>query len=247
LVVSKVFTNPEKYDVRSVNLKVMAFRAIDNPILCHEYATGHKRLLEEYGVTSITSNNRSWDKDPRTFLVLARDMDSSELIGGIRIQRYSERYHLPVQAAIGFLVPEINDRIHFDHLQNGAGEMCGLWNSKKVAKMKVSWLLTRASVAICSQIGVKSLWGICADYTLPMFEDVGYRIVSDLGENGCFPYPTDQYVSHPVKMDSLTLDTTNPISEREIVKLRKKTIQKKKFIGDGFKMNVVYNLDLDIK
>ncbi len=247
MVVSKVFTNPEKFDVRSFQLKVKAIRAIDNPLLCQEYATGHRRLLEEYGVTSITSNNRRWDKDPGTFLVLARDMDSGELIGGIRIQRYSEHYNLPIQAAIGHLAPEINDRIHGDHVQFGTGEMCGLWNSKKVAKMKVSWLLTRASVAICSQIGVRSLWGICADYTLPMFEDVGYRIVLDLGENGSFPYPTNQYVSHPVKMDALTLATTNQQSKREIVKLRKEPLHAKKFFGETFKMSVAYNLDLSVK
>jgi hypothetical protein len=227
-----------------VNLKVIAFRAKDNPILCEEYAKGHRELLQEYGVTSITSNNRTWDQHAGTYLVLARDMDSNELIGGIRIQRFSAQYELPVQSAIGHIVPEINERIISDHNEYGSGEMCGLWNSRKVAKMRVSWLLTRASVVICSQIGVKSLWGICADYTLPMFENVGYRIIEDIGEKGCFAYPTPEYISHPVRMNAISLETTAKVSAREISDLRETLVQKKKFKGEGYKLNIEYNLDL---
>lgn len=244
MVVSKIFTDPIQCEVRTVNLKVIAFRAMDNPILCEEYARGHRELLKEYGVSSITSNNRTWDQHKGTYLILARDLESNELIGGIRIQRFSEKYVLPVQSAIGNLVPEMNVRICNDHNEYGAGEMCGLWNSKKVAKMRVSWLLTRASVVICSQIRVKALWGICADYTLPMFEDVGYRIVGDLGDKGCFAYPTPDYISHPVRMNAISLETTNTKSSKEIFDLRERLIQNKKFKGDGYRLNIAYNLDL---
>lgn len=244
MTVNKLIVGPGGVKTRMVNLKFSVFRAIDNPILCEEYANGHLNLLREYGVTSITSSNRVWAKNPGTYIVLARDMDSNELVGGIRIQRYSKEYPLPVQLAIGEEAPEINDRIEVHHERFGSGEMCGLWNSKVVAKMGVSWMLTRASVVICEQVGVNSLWGICANYTLRMFENVGYRIVHDVGDEGKFPYPTADYVSHPVWMDTSTLVTASEEAREEIRDLRETLKQKKTFEGTDFVITTDYNLQL---
>lgn len=244
MTVNKLLVGSSGVKIRKINLKFTVFRAIENPILCEEYANGHLKLLKEYGVTSVTSSNRIWDKNPGTYIVLARDLDSNELVGGIRIQRYSKEYPLPVQLAIGDEAPEINERIEDHHHKFGAGEMCGLWNSKIVAKMGVSWMLTRASVAICEETGVESLWGICANYTLRMFENVGYRVVRDLGDEGEFPYPTSDYISHPVWMNTTTLVTTNEEARDEIFDLRKSKQQKKIFEGTDFVISTEYNLQL---
>ena len=244
MTVNKFIVGTSEVKTKQVNLKFTVFRAIDNPVLCEEYANGHLKLLKEYGVTSITSNNRIWAQNPGTYIVLARDMDSNDLVGGIRIQRYSKEHPLLVQDAISENVPELDGRIEDHHEKFGSGEMCGLWNSKAVAKMGVSWMLTRASVVICSQVGVESLWGICANYTLRMFESVGYRIIRDLGDEGKFPYPTEDYISHPVWMNTTSLVTTSEEARDEILDLRKSLQQKRNFEGTDFGISTDYNLQL---
>jgi len=68
VTVNKLLVGSSGVKTREIKLKFTVFRAIDNPILCEEYANGHFQLLKEYGVTSITSSNRIWDKNPGTYI-----------------------------------------------------------------------------------------------------------------------------------------------------------------------------------
>src|SRR5690606_29897880 len=66
----------------------------------------------------------------------------------------------------------------------------GLWNSREIAGYGVgSIFLTRAAVAISTQIGLTSLFALCAPYTVKMAESVGYQLETRVGNKGTFYYP----------------------------------------------------------
>ena len=51
-------------------VRIRAFRAIDEPETCHRFIEGHKKILENHGINKVTSSNNEWVKTPR-FLSLS--------------------------------------------------------------------------------------------------------------------------------------------------------------------------------
>jgi len=46
---------------------IRAFRAVDEPELCEEYIKGHVKVLTDFGIANITSNNNEWTKHPHIY------------------------------------------------------------------------------------------------------------------------------------------------------------------------------------
>ena len=65
---------------------VWAYRAVDNLKLCQEYMGGHVKVLTDFGITNITSNNDAWLTNPHMYCLVAEEAETKELVGGIRIQ-----------------------------------------------------------------------------------------------------------------------------------------------------------------
>ncbi len=151
---------------------------------------------------------------------------------------------LPVETAIGFLDSKIYDRVQ-NYLDNGGvGELCGLWNSKKVKGKGVSMILIRAAISIINQLKFKTLTGICADYSMSMFEKVGF--VPDLTPRvkmGTFTYPNSNYVARVVGiLDAETLKTALEFDRKKMLTLRKTPVIEIKDEGEDGDLNIVYDL-----
>lgn len=170
-------------------VRLRAFRAIDDPQSCELFADGHKRVLTSIGVEKITSSNNEWMNNPAAFVMIVESLDKKHVYGGARIHVAGGTEPLPIEEATGALDPSIHDLV-WQYAKKGTGEGCGLWNSREIAGYGVgSIFLTRVGVAMSSQIGLESLFGLCAPYTVKMAESVGYEIEKGIGNNGTFYYP----------------------------------------------------------
>lgn len=224
-------------------LKFRAFRAINEHDTCLRYKAGHVDVLKDYGITNVTSNNDEWMHNPNIYCVIAEIADTGELIGGIRVQISDEKNLLPVEKAIG----KMDDRIHkivVDYrLDGGVGELCALWNAKSVAGLGISVLLTRAGISITNQLHFNTLIGICGDYTLNMFQRVGFVVDNSLGINGEFPYPKPDFIARVLGiMNASTLDTAHEYDKERMKTLRNIPVQIaiEKGVIDDIEVN--YNL-----
>ncbi|MEX2484039.1 MAG: hypothetical protein WED10_05760 [Brumimicrobium sp.] len=224
--------------------KVRTYRAIDEPSLNEDYIQQHANVLKDYGVSMITSFKQAWMNNPNVQCIVAYNEDDV-MVGGIRIQISDWKNPLPMEIAIAKLDERIFDLVK-KYKEEGVGELCGLWNSKSVQGIGISYILTRAAVSIVNQLDFNILMGICAEYSLKMFKDVGFEIDTSLSNNGEFPYPTKEYITRVVGiLKSTTLEHAAPYDREKILNLRKEPQQNR--VEHGKKGEFMINYDLIIK
>jgi len=207
-----------------LKLKFRAFQSSSDLALSQRYMIGHRQVLADYGITNITSNNQVWLEIPCVFGVVAEN-EEGELVGGIRVQMADGIHPLPVENAIGYMDQKIHDVVR-KYLDNGVGELSALWNAKSVAGYGISVLLTRAGISITNQILCNTLVGICGDYTLQMFTNVGFVVDNSLGNNGEFFYPKEEFIARVLGiLNSGNLDTAKGIDRERMLDLRNRPKQ----------------------
>jgi len=208
--------NKEKPEVR-----LRAYRAIDEPKTCELFIQGHTQVLTNIGVTKVTSSKNEWANNPAAFVIVVESLDGEKVYGGARVHVAGGSEPLPIEQATGAMDPSIFDLV-WQFAQLGTGELCGLWNSREIAGYGIgSIFLTRAAVAISTQIGLKSLFALCAPYTVKMAELVGYNIETSVGNNGTFYYPKlDLLATSMILKDVDTLSSASSDERGAIFKLR---------------------------
>ncbi|MXV14384.1 hypothetical protein [Hufsiella ginkgonis] len=202
-------------------VRLRAFRATDDPAACALFVEGHTHVLTNIGVTKVTSNKHEWTRNPAAFVLIVESLDGEKVYGGARVHVAGGTEPLPVEQATGALDPSIFDLV-YQHARHGTGEICGLWNSREIAGYGIgSIFLTRAAVAISTQIGLQSLFALCAPYTVKMAESVGYGIETSIGNEGTFYYPKlDLLATTMILKDVATLKTAQSEDREAIFKLR---------------------------
>ena len=226
-------------------IRIRVYRTVDELNTCYEYASGHVQVLKDYGIENITSNNNEWMYNQNIYCVIAIDNDN-EMVGGIRLQIGDGISPLPVETAIGDIDPGIYKVVEYYHKNGGIGELCGLWNSRKVKGVGISVVLVRAAISIINQLKFQTLTGICAEYSLKMFQEVGFVINERLGNEGKFVYPNENYIARVVGiLNSLTLATAAPYDRKIMLNLRDCPVQSR--IESGPKGNFNVNYDLNVK
>ena len=176
-----------KKDVPEVRLR--AFRAIDEPETCELFIQGHTHVLTSIGVTKVTSSKNEWTKNPAAFVLIVESLDGEKVYGGARVHVAGGSDPLPIEQATASLDPGVFDLV-WRFAQQGTGELCGLWNSREIAGYGIGCIfLIRAAVAISYQIGIQSLFALCAPYTIKPVECVGMELENSIGNKGTFYYP----------------------------------------------------------
>lgn len=227
--------------IEKINFR--AFRAINDYNSCIKFRDGHVAVLKDYGITNITTNNDEWMHNPNIYCVVAQNPESGEIEGGIRIQISDNKNMLPVEKAIGKMDARIHDIVSELRFRGGVGELCALWNSKKVAGLGLSILLTRAGISAINQLSFNTLMGICADYTLKMFQQVGFVVDNSLGLGGEFPYPNENYIARVLGiMNAATLETAAEYDKKRMTDLRENPIQITIEKGSKSEIEIDYNL-----
>lgn len=203
-------------------IQIRTFRAPDDPEACQKFIIGHKKLLEIFGITQITSNRQDWVDDPSTIVILVEHMETKVVYGGARVQIVSKQFPLPIQTAIGKYDEKIFDLINEDVARGGTCEICGLWNSREVAGMGIgSYILSRVGVAIAKQLPVVSLFVLCAPITVKMGLRLGCTVERTLGNEGLFYYPKDDLVATVMRMKNIDdLSLATEVEREKILALR---------------------------
>jgi hypothetical protein len=185
-------------------VRLRAFRAIDDPESCALFVEGHKHVLTSIGVEKVTSSKNEWTTNPAAFVLIVESLDKTKVYGGARVHVSGGTEPLPIEQATGMLDASIYDMV-WQYAQNGTGEICGLWNSREIAGYGIgSIFLTRAAVAISTQIGLQSLFALCAPYTVKLAECVGYKIEFSIGNKGTFYYPKLDLLATTMILEDIT-------------------------------------------
>ncbi|HAW51688.1 MAG TPA: hypothetical protein DCX54_05070 [Flavobacteriales bacterium] len=177
-------------------------------------------VLQRYGITMITSANIEWFINPNVIVIVAESRDGNEMYGGMRIHIHGGNQELPIEGAVGKIDKSIYQLVS-EHAKLGTGEFCGMWNSKEVAGKGLSYVLTSAGTSVLSQLGVESMFVLCAEYTVHMVERVGFRILTNLGINGTFYYPKLNLVATALIKKYRDFSTADPEEVDLIMALRR--------------------------
>ncbi len=170
-------------------VRLRAFRAIDEPETCERFIEGHTHVLTSIGVTKVSYSKNEWVNNPGAFVMVVESLDGKRVFGGARVHVAGGSEPLPIEAATGAMDPGIFDLV-WKFAQHGTGELCGLWNSREIAGYGIgSIFLIRTSAAIAYQIGLQSMFALCAPYTIPPGQAVGMEIETSIGHGGTFYYP----------------------------------------------------------
>lgn len=205
------------------------------------------RVLKNFGITMITSANIDWFEDPNTYVIVAESTEDGRVLGGARVQVTDGTYPLPIEKAVKELDDGIHDVIK-EAIPTGVAELCGLWNSREIAGMGIgSVFLTRTAVAIAPQINIKSIYALCAAYTVQMAQKAGFRIATFLGNNGTFYYPKDDLVATAMILHDIHDLSTAAAAEREEIELLRLTPnQVKTEEGRRGKFDIFYELSMNL-
>ncbi|MEO5999621.1 MAG: hypothetical protein ABIN89_22690 [Chitinophagaceae bacterium] len=208
--------NKDKPEVR-----LRAFRAIDDPKSCELFVQGHAQVLTNIGITKLTSSNNNWTTNKAAFVMIVESLDKEKIYGGVRLHVAGGNEPLPIEQATGMLDPDVYDLVR-EYARYGTGEVCGLWNSREIAGYGVgSIFLSRVCVAISTQVGIQSLFALCAPYTVKMGENLGYTIEESIGNKGTFFYPKLDLVATTMLLkDPEILSTAREEDRASIFKLR---------------------------
>lgn len=227
-------------------IQIRTFKAPDDPEACEKFIVGHKKLLEIFGITKITSNRQDWVDDENTIVILVEDKDTKAVYGGARLQVFSGKYDLPIETALGKYDPTIYDLVRNDALNNGASELCGLWNSREVAGMGIgSYILCRVGASIASQLALGSIFVLCAPITVKMGKRVGAIVESELGDQGLFYYPKDDLIATAMRLRNIyDLSHADQSEQEKILSLRENPHQLIMERGPKGTFEVEYNLKI---
>ena len=231
---------------KNFDLCIKAFRAAEKHEECLKYADGHLKVLKNVGVTQVTSAKLEWIDNPNVYVISVENKVDGKILGGARVHVKDSSHRLPIEDAVYELDESIFDRVLKDSIDGGTGELCGLWNSREVAGLGLgSMYLTRAGVAITSQLCLKSLYGLAASYTVKMSQKVGYEIITSLGKNGTFYYPKTDFLAYAIKIfDPETLSKAEKEDRDYIFELRNNLTQTR--IEDGRMGKLCINFELKI-
>jgi hypothetical protein len=208
--------NKEKPEVR-----LRAFRAIDDPETCARFVEGHTHVLTSIGVTKVTSSKNEWTTNPAAFVMVVESLDGKKVFGGARVHVAGGSEPLPIEQATGGIDPAVFDLV-WKYAQQGTGELCGLWNSREIAGYGIGAIfLIRTAVALSYQIGIQSLFALCAPYTIKPVERVGMVLEGSIGNVGTFYYPKlDLVATSMVLKDVLTMMHALPEDKAAIIEVR---------------------------
>lgn len=201
--------------------KLIAFRAINDPERCQKFIEGHRQVLESIGVKKVTSANNSWVNNPDVIVVIVESEEDGLIYGGARIHRANANFPLPMVEAIEELDSSIKDVIEKD-IDAGTGEICGMWNSRKITGLGIGAIfMSKACLALTPKLHLTSLYALFAPVTVKLGLEMGYEILTQVGNNGTFYYPKLDLIATAMKMyDSENLPMTTQEHRDSIFKIR---------------------------
>jgi hypothetical protein len=227
-----------------MKISISAFKALDYPSLCEEFMEGHTNVLRDIGISvnKLTSANISWSNSPESNVIIARNLEDGQLIGGARVDIGGRSLVLPIEQAVGMLDEQIYDLVKREAIM-GTAEICGVWTSNRIAGRGVAVLLLRSAISLATQLKLNSLLVLCSEATLSMFLKMGCIVNKSLGHQGTFYYPKENLIATALILpDIKTLDMADEVSKENIFNLRQNPQITRVENGPKGNIEVQYNL-----
>ncbi|MES2809030.1 MAG: hypothetical protein V4619_10420 [Bacteroidota bacterium] len=185
-------------------VRLRAFRAIDEPETCALFVEGHRNVLASIGVKKVTSSKNSWTTNPAVFVIIVESMDGKQVFGGARVHISGGTEPLPIEQAVSLLDSSIH-KLVWEYGHRGTGEVCGLWNSTELAGYGIGTpLLIRTGIAIAAQMGIQTLFALCAPYTVQPVVNCGMVLIDNIGNKGTFYYPKLDLIATAMVLNDLS-------------------------------------------
>ena len=145
--------------------------------------------MKVYGISQITSAKIDWILNPNVYVIIVESLETDEVLAGARIQIADGEHTLPIEDAVGHKDENIFSLVTALRGE-GTAELCGLWNSRKIAGYGVgSIFLGRVCVALADQLNIKTLLALCAPATKQNCYRTGFTLLDTLGDEGEFFLP----------------------------------------------------------
>lgn len=220
-----------------------SFKAKLHPRECKSFIVEHTKVLEAFDIANITSAKTDWAFVNGSVIVTFRNEDK-EMLAGSRIQVANGEIPLPIEDAVGDMDENIYSVIKKHSEEGGTAEFCGLWNTRKAAKMGLgSLFLVKTLMAVVGQMGFKSMFALCAPGTIKTAKRVGFLVEENLGENGTFYYPKLDLLATAMKLSDVnTLEHAGEEEKRDIFELRTNPNQQRMELLRGVEIDVQYDL-----
>jgi hypothetical protein len=183
-----------------MRLTVRACRAADAAEDCRRNALACSHVLHRYAIANVTSAQPGWWTNDHTYALLLEDRDSSEPLGGVRLQRWGNGVPLPLEAALQRIDPRVHARIA-GLAARGVGELCGLWCSPKIRGWGLGSLLTCMGLSLAGRVDVDTVFGLCDTRNVAANLRLGFRVDQVLASAGMFEYPRPGLVAHVLRLD----------------------------------------------
>ncbi|MAV51379.1 MAG: hypothetical protein CL829_01325 [Crocinitomicaceae bacterium] len=182
---------------------VLMSRANQDPQLCRRLLEGHKRVLEAYGIKNLSSFRTDWFRRDDVLVIAVLTPDGERVLAGARMHPGMVANDFPLHQAVGHMDEKVGNFME-DILPDGAYELNALWNSIELAGMGMgSEFLIQVAMAAMPLLGAKHLVALTSPVTRRWRERHGWRLRSELGDDGYFIYPTDslrasiEHYKHP--------------------------------------------------
>lgn len=242
-----ILTNDSDSLAVSYSYEIKAYRAIDHPEICGEFELGQRKILESYGLTDMSTLKPIWIQNPNVWMIVANEVGSDEIVGGVRVHVHAPEWPLPLQDALSMFEESIDDYIG-DFSPRKLGETSGLWNARSVYGRGLSPLLARCAVIVGGLLGCERFFSIVSHYTLDLAVSLGFvhEIVSD--GQGWYPYPTEKFKTYlTVIRDMDKLNCATPEQRKRILDVRENPLQQVVEHSQKKHLNISYNLGVGKK
>jgi len=224
--------------------KFSAFRAIDDKESCLRFIDGHRKLLEVYGITMITSNTPDWVYHENTYVILVESVPERKVLGGARVQLTDNNLELPLIEAVGKRDGRVYDL--FFNANCKTAELCGLWNSKALAMNGIGSLyLGWTGITVARILGVDKLHALCAPATVRYCLRLGFTIQESVGKKGEFNYPKENMIATVMTVEDVkNLPTSENDIRNTIISLTDNPTQSIEYHTKLGKVLIDYNLNI---
>jgi hypothetical protein len=229
-----------------MNIKIRAYLSSTDTDTSLRYVDGFRKVLESYGVTKVTSATHDWVYDDHTYVIIVTSEDDEKIFGGCRVQVRNTTLPLPMEEAISRVDPSIHR--YMDSFGDAKiAEFSGLFNSIEVAGYGIgSMYLGRVGVAICNQVGVDHLLGLCSPTTYRNCARVGFETLRDIGNGGRFHYPKEGLIATSVIIKDIHgLPNAQAVEREKIYHLRDMPNHKATDAGPKGDMSITYVTEIE--
>lgn len=222
---------------------IRAFRACDDVQSSQRFVDGHTAVLANHGFKKLASSNDAWIKSEDVYVILVTSPSGHKIYGGARIHLKKKNKKLPLENAIEKYDDRVGQVVD-EMIEEGCAELCALWNSIEVAGFGIgSKLVIRCAISMCEALNITHLLALSSPPTRRWMKGFGFTTITEIGDEGGFPYPTEKLVATVAHhISSCELEKMAPEFRTEVEELRKNP--KKVGVSSGPKGEISLHYDL---